>query len=158
MDSSTTRTYGGTGLGLAISKQLTELMDGSIGVHSEAGAGSRFWFTVALRLGDAAPAPCRPCRPAPAQSVLVVASDESVRAGLERYAAALDQRLHARAGKVAEIGRGQRQHARADEREEAGAEGRGDGDVGHGRHMPLRARRVKPSVARAGGAGADQNA
>ena len=87
VDASSTRRFGGTGLGLAIARQLTDLMGGEIGVASDEGVGTTFWFTLALQVGaEEEPPPHQPAAAADAMPedirgapILVVDDNETNR-------------------------------------------------------------------------------
>jgi PAS domain S-box-containing protein len=79
-DSSVSRKYGGTGLGLAICRQLCQAMGGDIGVDSEPGRGSSFWFTVQCRIGQmpqAAAPPLAPANAVNAAAVEILVADDN---------------------------------------------------------------------------------
>jgi signal transduction histidine kinase/CheY-like chemotaxis protein len=85
VDSSTTRKHGGTGLGLATSRMLTQLMGGEIGVESEKGAGSRFWFTALFRESDRKGPSPPPTASLSGTAIAVVDDNRTNRTILERY-------------------------------------------------------------------------
>jgi PAS domain S-box-containing protein len=75
-DGSITRKYGGTGLGLTISRQLAELMGGEMGMSSETGKGSTFWFTVVAKPAELLDRP-RAAGEGALQGVRVLCVDDS---------------------------------------------------------------------------------
>ncbi|MEP0547424.1 MAG: response regulator [Rhodothermales bacterium] len=85
-DASTTRKHGGTGLGLAISKRLVALMDGTIGVTSEVGAGSTFTFSVSVEVAESTRRVfLRPNPPALAGRHVLVIDDNAVNRKILRH-------------------------------------------------------------------------
>ena len=74
-DDSITRRFGGTGLGTTIAKELVELMGGQIGLSSEPGVGSTFWFTVELEKQPAALSPAAESNGIGGCRVLIVSAD-----------------------------------------------------------------------------------
>ncbi len=87
-EASTARRYGGTGLGLSICRRIAELMGGGIGVESQLGRGSTFWFRCNLELAPGALALAETSPRLEGEQILLIGGDSKQRATLTRTLAA----------------------------------------------------------------------
>ena len=97
-DGSTSRKYGGTGLGLAISRQLAALMGGEVGVQSQPGQGSTFWFTAEVGVAEAGRLAHGPhLAPLQGRQVLVVDDNDSARTVIASLLEGMGLQVHSAA-------------------------------------------------------------
>ncbi|MBP2682967.1 MAG: histidine kinase [Deltaproteobacteria bacterium] len=84
-DDTITRRFGGTGLGTTISKEIVEMMGGAIGVRSEPGRGSAFWFTLELAKQRAVQGEAGPAASLADRRALILSADPGIAADLQAY-------------------------------------------------------------------------